>query len=90
MGWLIGPVVASWAVAFLVVRIFDYVVGGATNKVVDVTRAGLFVSAWTAVTAGTGMRGFDKRVRGLRRRTRGIKGEVFNALTRVSGGKRKG
>ena len=90
MSWLIGPVVASWAIAYVAVRIFDYIFAGATGSVANAARASVFVSAWTAVTAGTGMRGLDKRVRGLRRRTRGISGRTIDAITRVSGDSKKG
>ncbi len=63
MGWLIGPTLASFVAAFIVVKVFDYVFSGATDSL---ARAGLFIGTWTAVTARSGMHGFSKRVRGLR------------------------
>lgn len=67
MGWLIGPAFFSAIGAFLAVRIFDFIFGGVTSNVANAARAGVFVSAWTAVTTGTGIRGFNKRIRGLRK-----------------------
>lgn len=77
MGWLIGPAFFSAIAAFLAVRIFDFIFGGVTSNLASAARAGVFVSAWTAVTTGTGMRGLNKRVRRLRRHTTG----VLDALT---------
>lgn len=77
MGWLIGPTIASAMVAYVAVRIFSYIFGEANSGVANAARAGVFVAAWTAVTAGSGMRGFNKRVRKLR------------ALTRVMGSKKR-
>ena len=75
MRWLVGPAIASLVGAFLVVRIFDYIVAGvSTGKtggaVESAARAGLFVATWTAIIAGSGMRGFSARVRQLRQKTR--------------------
>ena len=66
MGWLIGPTLASFVAAFIVVKIFDHVFSGVTGNLASVARAGLFVGTWTAVTARAGMRGFDQKVRRLR------------------------
>ena len=66
MGWLVSYTLASIAASFVVVKIFDYIVGGAASGLVSSARAGLFVVTWTAVTANAGMRGFSKKVRQLR------------------------
>lgn len=67
MGWLVGYTLASFAAAYIVSRIFDHVCSGMTGGVVNAARAGLFVTAWTAVTAKSGMRGFTDKVRKLRK-----------------------
>lgn len=66
MGWLVGYTLASMVAAFVIVRIFDYLVSGAVGGLAHAARTSLFVSAWTAVTTGLGMRDFTKRVRQLR------------------------
>ena len=67
MGWLIGQVLASMAGAVLLVRIFDVLIGGVIGGAAAAAKTGLFVSAWTAITTGFGMRSFTKTLRGLRR-----------------------
>lgn len=62
----------SLVAAFIVVKIFDTIVAGATGSWVGIVRAGLFVATWTAVTAKMGMRGFSKRLRQLRHRKVGV------------------
>ena len=70
---LVGYVVASLVGAFLVVRIFEYIVGERLgNAAVSAAKAGLFATTWTAITAGLGMRGFAKRGRGLRLKTKSV------------------
>ena len=66
MGWLVGYVIASMVGAFIVVRIFEYLVAGLAGGVVGTVKLGLFVGAWTAITVGSGMHGFTKSVRELR------------------------
>lgn len=83
MGWLIGPTIASAMVAYVAVRIFSYIFGEASSGAANVARAGVFVSTWTAVTAGMGMRSFDKRVRKLRSLTQSGGMRKLRALTRV-------
>ena len=74
MGWLIGPTLASFFAAFLMIRLFDYVFSGATGALVSVARAGVFVITWTVVTSHLGMRGFASKVRQLRQsNTKAIK-----------------
>ncbi len=63
MSWLIGYTLASMVTAFIAIRIFDYVVSGATD---NLARASVFVTTWTAVTVRSGMRGFSKSARQLR------------------------
>lgn len=61
MGWLVSQVVTSLLGAIIVVKIFDALLGLAS-----VLKTSLFVGTWTAITAGLGMRGFTKAVRGMR------------------------
>ena len=68
MGWLLGYTIASMIGAFLVVPIFDYVAAGVTGGLGNTARLGLFVSTWTAITTGSGMRDFTDRVRQLRQK----------------------
>ena len=72
MGWLLRYAIASAVLAFIVTRAYDAMLGGATGRVVSATRAGLFVSVWTAVTTGLGLRSVTDGVRGLRRGTKGV------------------
>ena len=72
MGWLVMYTLASLAAAFIVVKIFDAIVAGATGSLVGIARASLFVATWTVVTAKAGTHGFTKRVRQLRQRKAGI------------------
>ena len=67
MSWLVGYTLASLVVAFIILKIFDYIVGGATSGLLSVTRASLFIITWTVITARGGMQGFTRRIRDLRR-----------------------
>lgn len=68
---LVGYTIASIVGAFLAVRIFEYIVGGAVSSArLGVAKATIFVTTWTAITAGSGMRDFSKRVRSIREKTR--------------------
>lgn len=71
MGWLVGYVIASMVGAFVAVRIFDHIFSGVTGSIAGVARASLFVGVWTAITAGSGMRAFTRRMRQLRQKFRG-------------------
>src|SRR3990167_7767745 len=74
LGWLVGPTIASFVAAFIVVKLFDHIFAGATSGVVSIARPGLFVLTWTAVTVQSGMHGVAKRVRRLRQgNTKAIK-----------------
>lgn len=66
MSWLVGYTLASMVAAFVAVRLFDYLLSGVTGGIVHAARASLFAGVWTAVTTGSGMRGFTQRVRQLR------------------------
>ena len=67
MGWLVSYTLASIAASFVALKIFDYIFEGVSSGLVSIARAGLFIITWTAVTAQAGMRGFSKRIRGLRK-----------------------
>ena len=62
MSWLLGYTLASMVGAFIVVRIFDYLLSGLGGVIGHVARAVLFVGTWTAVTVTTGLRDFSQRV----------------------------
>ena len=66
MGWLLGYTLGSIAASFIVVRAFDFLVGGAVDSVTSAARGIVFVNTWAAVTAKAGMRDFTKQVRRLR------------------------
>lgn len=72
MRWLFGYVIASLVGSFFVVRIFDYIFAGVVGTAVTAAKAGLFVSIWSAITTGSGMRDVNKRVKQLRRVARGM------------------
>ena len=66
MGWLIGPTLAAFVAAFIVIKLFDYVFSGVTGTLGSVARAGVFIITWTAVMVHLGMRGLTSKVRQLR------------------------
>lgn len=72
MRWLAGYTLASIVGAFLVVRIFEYLFGGAQSALGNAAKASLFVATWTTITAGSGMRDVSKRVRQLRLKTMSV------------------
>ena len=75
LSWLVGYTLASMVGSVLVVRLFDYMFSWLPSGVlVSTVKAGLFVTTWTAITTGSGMRAFSTRVRGLRRKTRSLSG----------------
>jgi hypothetical protein len=63
---LIGPTLASFVAAFIVVKIFDFALSGVSDSLASVMRAVLFIGTWTVVTARAGMSGFTSKVRRLR------------------------
>lgn len=68
MRWLAGYTLASIVGAFLVVRLFEYIVGGAHGALGNAAKASLFVTTWTTITAGSGMRDLSKCVRQFRQK----------------------
>ena len=78
MGWLIGYTIASLVGAFFVVRLFEYALAGVAGGLAGVAKASLFVSVWTAITTGTGMRAFSKTVRGLRQGNKEVSKRLYH------------
>lgn len=75
MKWLSGSMIASIVGALLVVRLFEYLSAGAVHGVAaSTTKASLFVTTWTAITTGSGMRSFSATVRNLRQKTMSLSG----------------
>ena len=66
MGWFMCYTLGSIAASFIVVRAFDFLVGGAVDSATSAARGIVFVNTWAAVTAKAGMRDFTKQVRRLR------------------------
>ena len=66
MGWLLGYTLVSLAASFVVVKLFDFLVGGAVDSATSAARGIVFVNTWAAVTAKAGMRDVTKQVRRLR------------------------
>ena len=66
MKWLGNAMLASLVGGILAVRLFEYLSGGAQSTVANAAKASIFVTTWTAITTGSGMRDFSKRVRQLR------------------------
>ena len=54
------------AASFVVVKLFDFLVGGAVDSATSAARGIVFVNTWAAVTAKAGMRDVTKQVRRLR------------------------
>ena len=66
MGWLLGYTLGSMAASFVVVKLFDFLVGGAVDSATSAARGIVFVNTWAAVTAKAGIRDVTKQVRRLR------------------------
>ena len=66
MGWLLGYTLGSMAASIVVVKLFDFLVGGAVDSATSAARGIVFVNTWAAVTAKAGMRDVTKQVRRLR------------------------
>jgi len=66
MGWLLGYTLGSMAASFVVVKLFDFLVGGAVDSATSAARGIVFVNTRAAVTAKAGMRDVTKQVRRLR------------------------
>jgi len=80
MGWLLGYTLGSVAASFVVVRAFDFLVGGAVDSATSAARGIVFVNTWAAVTAKSGMRDLTKSAQKLRLRNLTAKNKI-NALT---------
>jgi len=80
MGWLLGYTLGSIAASFVVVRAFDFLVGGAVDSATSAARGVVFVNTWAAVTAKSGMRDLTKSAQKLRLRNLTAKNKI-NALT---------
>lgn len=76
MGWLLGYTLGSMAASFIVVRLFDYLVGGAVDSATHAARSVVFVNTWAAVTAKSGMRSFTDSAKKLRLRNLVVKNKV--------------
>ena len=77
MGFLVQYALASMALAAIFVFIYDHTIGHLVNRVTQTTvRAGVFVGAWTMVTAFLGARGFKKTVNSLRQKTKSMDNEI--------------
>ncbi len=66
MQWLLGYTLGSIAVSFVVVRAFDFLVGGAVDSATSAARGIVFVNTWAAVTTKSAMRDVTKSARKLR------------------------
>ena len=66
MGWLLGYTLGSIAASFVVVRAFDFLVGGSVDSATNSARGSVFVNTWAAVTAKSGMRDLSKSAQKLR------------------------
>ena len=80
MGWLLGYTLGSIAASYIVVRLFDFLVGGAVDSATNAARGIVFVNTWAAVTAKSGMRDLTKSAQKLRLRNLTAKNKI-DALT---------
>jgi len=76
MGWLLGYTLGSVAASFVVVRAFDFLVGGAVDSATSAARGIVFVNTWAAVTAKSGMRDLTKSAQKLRRKNLAAKNKI--------------
>lgn len=77
MGFLVQYALASMALSVVLVYIYDHTIGQLVNRVTNTAvRVGVFVGAWTVVTAVLGSRGFGKGVSALRQRTKDMDNEI--------------
>ena len=66
MGWLLGYTLGSMAASFVVVKLFDFLVGGAVDSATSAARGIVFENTSAAVTAKARIRDVTKQVRRLR------------------------
>ncbi len=76
MGIFVQYALASMLLAVALVYIYDHTIGQAINRVTSAARVGIFVGAWTGLTALLGVQGFTKAVRALRAKTKGVADEI--------------
>ena len=80
MGWLLGYTLGSIAASFVVVRLFDFLVGGAVDSATSAARGIVFVNTWAAVTAKSGMRDLTKTAQKLRLKNLVVKNKVDSLI----------
>ena len=80
MGWLLGYTLGSIAASFVVVRAFDFLVGGAVDSATSAARGIVFVNTWAAVTAKSGMRDLTKTAQKLRLKNLVVKNKVDSLI----------
>ena len=80
MGWLLGYTLGSIAASFVVVRFFDFLVGGAVDSATSAARGIVFVNTWAAVTAKSGMRDLTKTAQKLRLKNLVVKNKVDSLI----------
>lgn len=66
MNWLVGTTLFSMVVAFVGVRILEYILSGMAIGLVGAAKASVFSTVWTAVTTSKGDRAFTRGTRSLR------------------------
>ena len=76
MGWLLGYTLGSIAASYIVVRLFDFLVGGAVDSATNAARVIVFVNTWAAVTAKSGMRDLAKTAQKLRLKNLVVKNKI--------------
>lgn len=76
MGWLLGYTLGSIAASYIVVRLFDFLVGGAVDSATNAARGIVFVNTWAAVTAKSGMRDLAKTAQKLRLKNLVVKNKI--------------
>lgn len=76
MGWLLGYTFGSIAASYIVVRIFDFLIGGAVDSATSAARGIVFINTWTAITVKAGMRDLAKSARNLRLKNLVVKNKL--------------
>ena len=76
MGWLLGYTLGSIAASFVVVRAFDFLVGGAVDSATSAARGIVFVNTWAAVTTKSAMRDVSKTAQKLRLKNLVVKNKI--------------
>jgi len=76
VGWLLGYTFGSIAASYIVVRIFDFLIGGAVDSATSAARGIVFINTWTAITVKAGMRDLTKSARNLRLKNLVVKNKL--------------